>query len=123
MLPDAHGPLAMAMCAGFDLIEAACETKFGDVSVAQVPVAPEGVADQHTSPNPAGIPDRPSGHCPQVLPLTRQCCARPVNCGDGSYEECGWCPSCNARRDALADARDWQREYASVSELDEAEQR
>ena len=63
---DPHGPLASDMLVGFDLIAVACETKFGGEPGFEALSADTPVQSGVEPPNPAGIPGRPPGHCPQV---------------------------------------------------------
>ena len=156
-MADAHGPLASAMLVGLDLIEVPCETKFGGEPGFEALSADTPVQSGVEPPNPAGIPGRPPGHCPQVPdpetppsqlarprragggggstvlagdaqpadmipPTAAQYCEHPIRCDDGAREPCGMCPPCHARRVALADEREWAREYAKVSELEEREE-
>jgi len=116
---DPHGPLASAMLVGFDLIAVACETKFGGEPGFEALSADTPVQSGVEPPNPAGIPGRPPGRCPQV---PDPACEHSVCCDDGATEPCGMCPPCHARRVALADEREWAREYAKVSELEEREE-
>jgi len=80
-MTDAHGPLARAMLVGFDLIEAARErqSRHGGGALQQpatagtqyVRLSSAGqlgsvVNLSQAVTDPAGIPGRPPGHCPQV---------------------------------------------------------